>query len=120
MGSRWQAFRMTAKNSVEHISPQTPEKFDSNQVSKAALNTFGNLSLVSRSINSEYSNKPYSEKRARFLEKNREIVDSLKMDLIYNNSKWCDSLAMRHQAEMLDCFEEYFKSVEKQASRFRV
>ncbi len=119
MGSRWQAFIMTAKNSVEHISPQNPEKFDSNQVSKTVLNTFGNLSLVSRSINSEYSNKPYSEKRARFQEKNREIVDSLKMDLLYQNPKWNDSLAIEHQAEMLKCFEGYFKRVEKQASQYR-
>jgi len=119
MGGNWKAFRMTAKNSVEHISPQKPEKFDSNQVSKSILNTFGNLSLVSRNINSEYNNKPYSEKRARFLEKNRAVVDSLKMYLIYENDKWNDSLAKKHQQDMLDFFAKYFQSVEEQAYRYR-
>jgi hypothetical protein len=120
MGSSWRAFRMTAKNSVEHISPQNPEKFDSNTVSKSMLNSFGNLSLVSRSINSEYSNKPYSEKRARFKEKNRAVADSLKMSLIYQNEKWNVTLAVDHQDEMLGCFEDYFSKVEKDTRRFRV
>lgn len=119
MGSAWQAFRMTAKNSVEHISPQNPEKFDSNTVSKSMLNSFGNLSLVSRSINSEYSNKPYSEKRARFREKNRTVMDSLKMDFIYQNKSWSDDLASCHQDEMLECFEQYFNEIENKTRRYR-
>lgn len=118
-GSRWTSFRMTAKNSVEHISPQTPEKFDSNQVSASVLNSFGNLSLVSRSINSEYSNKPYAEKRARFIEKNRLVVDSLKMDLIYGNKIWNDDLAKKHQDEMDGYFGTYFSKVEKESRKFR-
>jgi len=117
--NRWRSFRMTAKNSVEHISPQNPESFDSNTVSPEVLNSFGNLSLVSRSINSEYSNKPYAEKRARFTEKNRVVVDSLKMDLIYGNKSWSDALAKSHQAEMLGYFETYFSKVEKESHPFR-
>lgn len=57
---RWKDFKLTAKNSVEHISPQTQKNTDTNTVSEAMLNKFGNLSLVSRSINSEYSNLPYN------------------------------------------------------------
>jgi len=119
MGSSWQLFRMTAKNSVEHISPQTPEKFDSNIVSEDKLNCFGNLSLVSRSINSEYGNKPYSEKRARFKEKNRKVADSLKMDLIYKNKNWNDELVEDHRDEMLDCFDDYFDNVDKLSKKYR-
>lgn len=117
MGNRWKSFRMTAKNSVEHISPQKPEKFDSNKVSKDILNSLGNLSLVSRSINSEYSNKPYSEKRARFIEKNREVADSLKMDIIYKNETWNDDLAITHQQEMIKAFSTYFDQVDKLIKR---
>ena len=119
MGNRWKVFKMTAKNSVEHISPQNPEKFDSNTVSKEKLNCFGNLSLVSRSINSEYSNKPYSEKRARFKEKNRIVVDSLKMDLIFKNDKWNDELAQKHLEDVLVCVDEYFSSVERESMKLR-
>uniref|UniRef100_UPI003F49089D GmrSD restriction endonuclease domain-containing protein n=1 Tax=Cupriavidus necator TaxID=106590 RepID=UPI003F49089D len=49
----WQRLRLTAKNSVEHISPQTPSKRDDNRADQM-MDRFGNLALVSRSINSEY------------------------------------------------------------------
>lgn len=106
---RWKEFRFTAKNSVEHISPQHPKEEDTNKVSKDILDTFGNTSLVSRSINSEYSNLPYNEKRQRFFNKNKEKLDSLKMDLIYENEKWNDDLAIEHQNKMFEYLEEYFE-----------
>ena len=111
-GSAWQAFRMTARNSVEHVSPQQPEHFDSNRVSSEILNCFGNLGLVSRSINSEYGNKPYVEKRARFIERNQSRVDSLKLALIYENEQWNDVLALAHQQQMLEEYNAYFSEVE--------
>lgn len=106
---RWKEFRFTAKNSVEHISPQHPKEEDTNKVSKDILDTFGNTSLVSRSINSEYSNLPYNEKRQRFFNKNKEKLDSLKMDLIYENEEWNDNLAIEHQKKMFEYLEEYFE-----------
>ncbi len=107
--SRWKEFRFTAKNSVEHISPQTPQDTDTNRVSKEVLNTFGNLSLVSRSINSEYSNLPYNEKRQRFFNKNKVKLDSLKMDIIYAHEHWNDNFVKSHQQEMLNLLEQYFQ-----------
>ena len=106
---RWKEFKFTAKNSVEHISPQTPKEEDSNVVENIdILNSFGNLSLVSRSINSEYSNLPYNEKRQRFKNKNVNEIDSLKMEIIYSNKNWNDKLAIKHQKEMLSFMEQYF------------
>lgn len=106
--SKWKDFRFTAKNSVEHISPQTQKDNDTNIVSKMVLDTFGNLSLVSRSINSEYSNLPYNEKRQRFINKNRNELDSLKMALIYEHEHWNDTIAQEHQNIMLGYMDEYF------------
>lgn len=104
---QWQDFRFTAKNSVEHISPQTPTDRDADRVGEA-LDCFGNLALVSRSVNSEYGNKPFNEKRRRFLNINQATVDSLKMDVIYRpNEHWSDELALDHQKEMIRCFEAY-------------
>ncbi len=103
---RWTKFRLTAKSSVEHISPQQPTERDDNRVHKA-LDHFGNLALVSRSLNSEYSNLPYNEKRQRFFNNNKNKLDSLKMDLIYENEKWNDSQAFAHQQEMIDSLERY-------------
>lgn len=103
---RWRKFRLTAKSSVEHISPQTPTERDDNRVNQA-LDHFGNLALVSRSLNSEYGNLPYNEKRQRFLNNNKNRLDSLKMDLIYENELWNDTKAFAHQDEMIECLESY-------------
>lgn len=117
-GEAWRAFRMTAKNSVEHVSPQTPEEHDSNRVDKA-LDGFGNLGLVSRSINSEYGNKPYLEKRARFTQRNARRLDSLKLALIYENAGWGDVPAYRHCDEMIREYKSYFEAVSVAAQRLR-
>jgi len=103
---RWKKFRLTAKSSVEHISPQTPTERDDNRVNQA-LNHFGNLALVSRSLNSEYGNLPYNEKRQRFFNNNKNRLDSLKMDLIYENDQWNDAKAFTHQREMVGCLDAY-------------
>jgi len=103
---RWKKFRLTAKSSVEHISPQTPTDRDDNRVVDA-LDHFGNLALVSRSLNSEYGNLPYNEKRQRFQNANRTRIDSLKMDLIYDHETWNDDKALAHQAEMIACLNAY-------------
>ncbi len=103
------AFRITAKNSVEHISPQKSQAIDTNTVSPDVLDTFGNLALVSRSINSEYSNLPFNEKRQRFLNRNTARLDSMKMALIYQNHEWGDIAAMKHQRQMIGLIDSYLK-----------
>ncbi len=103
---KWKKFRLAAKSSVEHISPQTPTEGDDNRVNQA-IDNFGNLALVSRSLNSEYGNKPYNEKQKKFLNTNKSRLDSLKMELIYENERWNDAQALAHQREMIDCLESY-------------
>lgn len=110
----WRNFRLTAKNSVEHISPQTPRQDDDNPVGKEMLHCFGNLALVSRSINSEYGNLPFNEKQKRFVNKNKKRLDSLKMALIYEHTSWRDVEAKQHQTEMIDCLSKYFGQCDAQ------
>jgi hypothetical protein len=107
----WGNFRFTAKNSVEHISPQNPQSTDTNKVSKDWLNRFGNLALVSRSINSEYGNLPYNEKRLRFRNKraSEQRPDSLKMDLIYSLEEWGDAAAGAHEVAMLGALRKHYE-----------
>lgn len=109
VSDRWEKFRFTAKNSVEHISPQSPTDVDTNRVHKM-LDHFGNLALVSRSVNSEYSNLPYNQKRAKFRDNNAKRLDSLKMDLIYQNEHWNDDIARNHQQKMIGLMSNYFQS----------
>ncbi|CAN7252373.1 DUF262 domain-containing HNH endonuclease family protein [Pseudomonas sp. LjRoot71] len=112
----WKKFRLTAKNSVEHISPQTPKDSDDNRVEKS-LDCFGNLALVSRSVNSEYGNLPYNEKRQRFHNNNKKKIDSLKMDLIYQGDKWNDTIAFEHQKAMIECLDDYCVGTSKLMSK---
>jgi hypothetical protein len=109
---QWKKFRLTAKSSVEHISPQAPTERDDNRVNEA-LHYFGNLALVSRRVNSEYGNLPFNEKRQRFLNSNKNRLDSLKMDLIYENEIWNDAQALAHQKEMIECMELYCNDTPK-------
>lgn len=104
--SLWQNFRFTAKNSIEHVSPQNPN-YKQDIVSLHKLNTYGNLALVSRSINSEFSNKPFREKRERYLYHNTAKLDSLKLALVYHNDLWNDTICESHQSELLNLFQEY-------------
>ena len=107
----WNSYRLTSKNSVEHINPQTP-KYNKSQISY--LNSFGNLVLVSREANSSYSNKSFKEKQAQFIDKrdNGHQIDSLKSDVIYSArvEEWRDSECEKHLRDMKRIAHEYFFS----------
>lgn len=114
----WKNYRMTKKNSVEHISPQNPKDYDENMLwdkienlnenqKKTRLDGFGNLVLLSVGMNSEYSNKTFSEKRTTFLEKKR--LDSLKSAVIFSNETWDNEKSIKHKIDMIQLFEKYVK-----------
>jgi len=109
----WKAYRMTAKNSVEHISPQNPSA-EKDLLCKTMLNHFGNLALVTRSINSSYSNNSFDMKRVKFFDNiKNDRIDALKLYLIYYNwdeTTWEDSSSEKHQNDMTLILENYFKA----------
>lgn len=106
----WKNFRFTAKNSVEHISPQQPQPTDYNIVSPDNRDDFGNLVLLSGGINSEYSNRPFNEKKIKFENiKQHGRIESLKMDLIYQNAQWNDEVMERHRESMIKYLENYYR-----------
>jgi hypothetical protein len=104
----WTDYKMTARNSIEHISPQNPRE-PKDKLCTTELHNFGNLVLVTRSINSEYSDLPYKVKKAKFDDKkSKGKIDSLKSDIIYNYSDWNDANAIEHQEEMIQLMNDYF------------
>ena len=118
-GEDWKNYRMTKKNSVEHISPQNRREYDENilwdenenlsdEDKEKRLDDFGNLVLLAVGMNSEYSNKSFAEKRTSFFEKKR--LDSLKSAKIFENKKWNWALCEQHRNEIITQFEEYFIS----------
>jgi hypothetical protein len=105
----WKDYKMTARNSIEHISPQSLRNSLDNPCPKM-IDTLGNVVLVTRSINSEYSDKAFSIKKSMFLEKKRNgSIDSLKSDLIYEEDTWNDKLAKKHFEEMMELLNTYFQ-----------
>ncbi len=104
----WKDYKITARNSIEHIAPQTPA-FADNEVCIKMLDTMGNLVLVTRSINSEYSNRAFGVKKSMFLDKKKKgSIDSLKSDLIYEHNSWNDKLAKKHFEKIMGLLVDYF------------
>jgi hypothetical protein len=112
----WGDFRMTSRSSVEHVSPQIPKEYDGNvvwdsddpdAVRDQKRDDFGNLVLISVSMNSEYSNKSFKTKRNEFWEKGR--LDSLKSALIFSNTKWDWERCVQHREEMKTYLRQYFE-----------
>jgi len=113
----WENYKMTAKNSVEHICPQTKNLYDSDlvyeesdleEVKKQKLDDFGNLVLLTSSMNSEYSNKMFAVKRTEFTNKKR--LDSLKSYLIFENNNWNYKNMVAHRELMIKQFSNYLKN----------
>lgn len=112
----WNDYRMIAKNSVEHISPQNPkpeevnivyDHFNETEIVRKKKDDFGNLVLLSPGMNSEYSNKIYSVKRAEF--KAKKNIDSLKSDMIFQNENWNWSLCKTHKEKIIELFTKHIK-----------
>ncbi len=97
---RFKNYRITSKNSIEHVYPQNPEY--SEPIEKKSLDSFGNLGLLSVGQNSSYSYKEVAKKKIDFDRKG--AYDSLKLAKIYssaNISNWGPEEIENHKNEML-------------------
>lgn len=103
-------FRITSKNSVEHITPQNPEQ-KHDEIPPDLLHNFGNLALVTKSINSEMSNKGFSIKKVEFEHRYKGNGVSLKLEEIYKNDHWHEYEINSHQKQMIEDFNEYLRTI---------
>ncbi|EOW9281737.1 TPA: DUF262 domain-containing protein [Vibrio cholerae] len=102
-------YRITSKNSVEHVHPQNEEYH--HELEKSQLNAFGNLVLLSPGENSSYSNQTVAKKKADFDSKPR--YDALKLKDIFetyiqSNSQWSAIEIDKHQQNMLKLLEKHY------------
>jgi len=104
---KFKRFRITSKNSVEHIYPQKPEFKP--QLKDVDSNSFGNLVLLSVSQNSEYSRKDVNVKREEFLGK--PTYDSLKSFYIFSGyvGEWDDDRIRNHKEVMINLLTDHYK-----------
>ncbi|MFB9077160.1 DUF262 domain-containing protein [Flavobacterium procerum] len=103
-------YRITSKNSIEHIFPQNEEnKNNLNDLDDGIdwLNAFGNLALLSVGQNSSYSNQDVAKKRIDFY--NKSTYDSLKLAKIYANNSWNSEQIKQHQEEMIILLENHYQ-----------
>lgn len=94
-------YRITSKNSVEHVHPQN-HRYDL-ELGINDLNAFGNLVLLSPGENSSYSNKPVGSKLSEFGEKpNYDSLKLLEISRIYRKrNQWDTSEIEEHQEQMI-------------------
>lgn len=99
-------YRITSKNSIEHVYPQTPETGES--LDGKHLHAFGNLALLNASQNSSYGNKSFSGKKNLFNE--LKAIDSLKLcEIFKKNDSWDTEQIEKHQKEMIQLLKEHYQ-----------
>jgi uncharacterized protein with ParB-like and HNH nuclease domain len=109
--NRIKHFRITSKNSVEHVFPQNHE-FGNTLANTESdwLNSFGNLGLLSVGENSSYNNQDVRKKKVDF--DNKPTYDSLKLTKIYSSqdiNSWGIENIKKHQDEMVTTLKQHYK-----------
>ena len=110
--NRIKQFRITSKNSVEHVFPQNHEF--GNKLANAEfdwLNSFGNLGLLSVGENSSYNNQDVRKKKVDF--DNKSTYDSLKLAKVYSSQdiyNWGTENIKKHQEEMIDLLSKHYNN----------
>ena len=101
-------YRITSKNSIEHIHPQTPEF--GKPLDRVTLDAFGNLALLNVSQNASYSNLPFKIKKEYFEgnKKKKGTYDSLKLKLIYELDDFTEKNIREHQDAMIKKIKDYY------------
>lgn len=106
----------TRSRSIEHIAPQQPKtesllKWDENDDEDIKLrNSFGNLCMISQSLNSALSNSSYQEKRAHvesYFSSVTGTIESLKLLMVYRDyNDWNKQYIYEHGEKMYRLLKE--------------
>lgn len=106
--AKFKKYRITSKNSVEHVHPQNEEY--KSKLPYETLNAFGNLVLLSPGENSSYSNQDVDKKQIDFDRKAH--FDSLKLLEIFKqkgSKPWNQQEIESHQKQMLDVLATHYQ-----------
>ena len=104
---KFMKYRITSKNSVEHVHPQNDEY--KSELPDDTLNAFGNLVLLSPGENSSYSNQDVDKKKIDF--ERKPHFDSLKLREIFlqkANKSWGKTEIEEHQKGVLDLLGAHY------------
>lgn len=108
-------YEFSSNRSVEHLHPQN-ESVEGSWDDDDAVNSFGNLAMISQTLNSYQSNKSIQEKFGK-IEKSiadNKSVESLKLYWMYlaykKENKWTKEMASEHCEEMCKILDDSFQN----------
>lgn len=105
---KFKKYRIRSKNSIEHVFPQNEEY---KKTPPKKIDSFGNLTLLSVSQNSSYSNQSVQKKMADFNAK--PTYDTLKLKYIFDSfekdQEWNDEHISAHQEGMIALVQAHYK-----------
>lgn len=120
-------FKFQFRDSVEHWYPQKIENLaeDNGNEDKVSVDDFGNLAIVSQSLNSKLRNRSPNEK-AKLCTKKDSKTNILKagnlslklremIKLTEENKKWDSDVWLRHEQKMLDTLKSHCQSMRQEA-----
>ena len=107
---RYDDFTFEFRNSVEHWYPQNPSDGSFAPWKGKDKDTFGNLCIISRSVNSKFSNRSPESKTKDY----KKIVEkgSLKLRIMgeimqkFSNNDWINGQCQNHEEEMIKILKE--------------
>lgn len=112
--NKYSDFDFEFRNSVEHFYPQNPS--DGSFDAWNDVDTFGNLCIISRSVNSKFSNlSPESKMKSYSKIINKGSIKLRKMGEIIQNSSnesWINEKCKEHEEEMIDILIENCERLE--------
>lgn len=107
--NKFKNYRITSKNSVEHVHPQNEEY--KNALERNVLDSFGNLVLLTPRENSSYSHQAVAKKKVDFEMKPK--FDALKLREIFNlydtQGNWSEAEIKVHKNNMLTLLAIHYK-----------
>lgn len=111
--NKYSDFEFEFRNSVEHWYPQNPS--DGSFESWNDKDTFGNLCIISRSVNSKFSNlSPESKMKSygKMVEKG-SLKLRLMGEIIQQNSNddWIENYCKKHEEEMISILENACRKI---------
>ncbi|HAS6397740.1 TPA: DUF262 domain-containing protein [Vibrio vulnificus] len=107
--NKFKKYRITSKNSVEHVHPQNDEY--NSRLDCETLNSFGNLVLLSPGENSSYSNQDVDKKRIDFERKSH--FDALKLREIFGvkgQESWGKQQIDDHLTQVMAVFSQHYNT----------
>ncbi|MBF1568868.1 MAG: DUF262 domain-containing protein [Prevotella shahii] len=105
-----------ANRSIEHVHPQNQDH--NSEWGEDAVNSFGNLALISQSFNSQQSNDSVNVKFARIEDQaDNAKLESIKMYRIYLDAKrtpdgWDEKAREKHEEEMYNLLKKSYSMEE--------